>query len=302
MAQALSGSIKLEYEQFGSPQHPAVIMIMGLGAQMIVWPKALCEHIAKQGYHVIRFDNRDIGLSTKLSHEGAPNLGKMFLASRFKRPVLAPYTLYDMANDVLNLMAALSIPQAHFIGASMGGMIAQIIAGIAPEKTLSLTSIMSTSGAKHLPMPHTRVLLKLLRPQKEKLPNREITQKVRTLQTIGSQTYPTSPFELFYRVHTARERDSDSEGTLRQAAAIIASECRIPLLKTIATPTLIIHGTEDRLIPLECGLHTARVIPEAQMKVIEGMGHDLPSPLLPRIQRSIIDHLTFSSSRLAHSA
>lgn len=283
--------LDLWYDTQGDPSHPAILLIVGLGMQAVSWPDSFCNALVERGFYLIRFDNRDNGLSTKLSHLGKPNtlLAVLKLALRMK--LQAGYTLDDMAADAVGVLDALQIDKAHILGVSMGGMIAQIVAGRYPERTLSLTSIMSTSGRRGLPGP-TRPARKVLFGAPPDPLNHEgvINHFVRTMQVIGSPAYPTPVEQLRGRVEKTVKRSLDPTGTTRQLLAIGASGDRIALLQSLTAPTLIIHGLADPLVPIEGGRDVARLVPHAVMHEIEGMGHDLPDQLNPRLAGLIADH------------
>lgn len=281
---------RLAYEEFGDPAHPAMLLIMGLGTQMIAWPVALCQGLAERGYRLIRFDNRDIGLSQKMEGQRAPGMLKLLTYARFNRDIEVPYKLQDMALDTVGLLDALGIASAHVVGASMGGMIAQLIAGDHPERVLSLTSIMSTSGCRSLPAPGLKVARQmLLRPRngdKQAL----MQHSMRTMRLIGSPAYQASDDVLIEKISASYQRSYYPAGYIRQMAAISASGDRVELLRKITAPTLVIHGRDDLLVPLAGGIDTARLIRGASLEVIDGMGHDLPQPLLPHFIELIGDH------------
>ncbi len=259
--------------------------------QSVSWPESFCNGLVEHGFYLIRFDNRDNGLSTKLHHLGKPNtlLAVMKMALRMK--LAAGYKLDDMAADAIGLMDALDIPKAHIVGASMGGMIAQIVAARYPERVRSLTSIMSTSGRRGLPGP-TRAARKVLFSAAPD-PTQQVAlveHFVNTMQVIGSPAYPTSPEILRERVSRTIKRSLEPIATTRQLLAIGASGDRVDLLKNIAAPTLVIHGIEDPLVPIAGGRDAARLIPNAVMVEIAGMGHDLPDQLADQITGKIAAH------------
>ena len=286
-----ANGLRLAYEEFGSPRDPAILMIMGLGTQLIAWPEDLCTQLAARGYRVIRFDNRDVGLSQKLEDAEVPNVMKVAAYSRFKLPMKIPYTLRDMAKDTRGLMDALDIGAAHLVGASMGGMIAQLLAGEHPGRVLSLTSIMSTSGARGLPGAERKVAMHMMRrpTNGDRAELEEYT--MRTWRLIGSPAYPLSDEALREKVTTSFNRCFYPQGHRRQMAAILASGDRVEVLKRIMAPTLVIHGTMDPLVPKEGGIDTARLVPNARLELIEGMGHDLPPALIPTIAELIGEHV-----------
>ncbi|HKP88643.1 MAG TPA: alpha/beta hydrolase [Thermoleophilaceae bacterium] len=274
----VSPDIELCYETFGDPSDPTVLLIMGLATQMIGWPDDFCRALAERGFHVVRFDNRDIGRSTHVDAK-PPTLGQ--LLRRSKRP--AAYTLEDMAEDAAGLLRELDLAPAHVIGASMGGMIAQTLAARHPELVLSLTSIMSTTGNRWVGQPAWRLLPMLAaRPAKSREATVERAEKV--FSKIGSKGYEQDLEHL--RDAAARSFDrgrGDAAGQARQLAAVIASGDRTRSLRRITVPTLVIHGTDDPLIKPSGGRATVRAIPNAELLDVEGMGHDLPRGAWPRI-------------------
>ncbi len=286
-----ANGIQLEYDEFGQRDHPAVLLIMGLGTQMTAWREPFCEALAARGFRVIRFDNRDVGLSTKFDGHRAPGMMRYLLARLVGLRLRPPYLLKDMADDTLGLMDALGLDRAHVVGASMGGMIAQLLAARAPRRVLSLTSIMSTSGAPGLPGPHPEVARHMF-SSRPATADREamIEHTVRTLKLIGSPGYPRPDAEWRELVTAAIERSFYPQGFKRHLAAIIASGSRAELLRSVAAPTLVIHGRDDPLIPVECGIHTAECIPGARLELIDGMGHDLPDALWAPLVGLIASH------------
>lgn len=290
-----ANGLKFCYDEFGDRDHPALLLIMGLGTQMIAWPEPLCARIAAAGYRVIRFDNRDIGLSEILTGEPVPNPAILGIASRLGVRLPVPYTLHDMTGDTLGLLDALGIGRAHLVGASMGGMIAQLAASGHPDRVASLTSIMSTSGARRIPGPPADVRRHLLQKPK---PDEDhyVQRRMKTLQLVGSRTYPADPDVLGQRLRAAYRRSFQPEGYLRQLAAVIASGDRVAALREIRVPTLVIHGDEDRLVPPAASRHIAELVQGSRLEIIEGMGHDLPEPLWPRLADLIADHAATSGS------
>lgn len=286
-----ANNIELFYDEFGKPTDPVILLIMGLGTQMIAWPEALCERLAGAGFRVIRFDNRDIGLSWKMHDAPKYSLPLAFAKAWLRLPVGSPYTLDDMAEDTVGLLDALAIDRAHIVGASMGGMIAQIVAAKYPDRCLSLVSIMSTSGDRRLPGPtaKARAALSGKRPPAN---DREAIVRfgMNVLSAIGSPGYPTPEDELRQAVTRAMERSMSPAGFARQFLAILAGGSRVELLKTIRLPTLVLHGEGDPLIPVECGRDTARLIAGAKLETIPGWGHDLPTALIPHLTDAVIAH------------
>jgi len=288
---ASANSIKLFYDEFGNRSAPAILLITGFGAQMIEWPETFCEGLGKRGFRVIRFDNRDVGLSTKLDGGTPVDVAAAFARATSGQPIEAPYVLEDMARDAIGLLDALGIERAHVVGASMGGMIAQIIAAEYKERVRSLVSIMSTSGDPNLPdgKPEAMALLAAPLPPPEARQAR-IEFGVKVYQTIGSPGYPTPEAMLRAKVTRAVERSSYIAGRPRQLVAVVADGSRVERLKRIVAPTLVIHGADDPLMPIEHGKDTARNIPGAKLMIEPGMGHDLPEALIPTLVEAIAAH------------
>jgi pimeloyl-ACP methyl ester carboxylesterase len=282
--------LQLAYDEFGDPQAPVILLIMGLGTQMIAWPEEFCEALAARGYRVIRFDNRDIGLSQKMGDAGVPSIIKLAALAKLKLPLRVPYTLLDMAKDTVDLMETLDISAAHIVGASMGGMIAQLVAAHYPFRVLSLTSIMSTSGHRSLPGAKAGVSLHMVKRPRNADAAALQDYSVRTFRLIGSPGFPPSEKALRDKIARSYERSYHPAGYARQMAAIMASGDRVSDLKKIIAPTLVIHGNADPLVPVEGGIDTARHVANATLEIIEGMGHDLPKELLPRFAQLIGDH------------
>ncbi len=285
---ASANTIELFYDEIGDPSAPAILLIMGFGAQMIEWPETLCEGLAERGFRVVRFDNRDVGLSTKFDSAAPVDVAAVFARAASGRPIDVPYVLNDMARDAIGLLDAIGVERAHIIGTSMGGMIAQIIAAEHKERVRSLVSIMSTSGDPNLPpgKPAAMALLAAPLPRPEAREAR-IQFGVKVYQTIGSPGFPTSEAKLRAKVVRAVERSSYSKGRPRQLAAIIADGSRVDRLKRVVAPTLVIHGADDPLVPVEHGKDTARKIPGAKLMIETGMGHDLPEALIPTLVEAI---------------
>jgi pimeloyl-ACP methyl ester carboxylesterase len=286
---ARTNGIELCYEIFGADDAPPMLLIMGLGAQMIIWDDEFCQQLAARGFRVIRFDNRDIGESTKLS--GGKRLTAIeLLKLRFLGiPVTAPYKLSDMADDVIGLLDSLGIQSAHLVGASMGGMIAQELTLSHPDRVRSLTSIMSSTGNPKLPQPTREAAALLLRPPPATL-EEYVARFKQTWKILRVGSFPLDEAkdrELATRIFA---RGLNLPGAARQLRAILASGSRKERLKSVKTPTLVIHGTVDPLIRPVAGKETAASIPGAKLMMIEGMGHALPIPMWPRIIGAIADH------------
>ncbi len=290
-----ANGLSLHYESHGNENDPAILMIMGLSVQMILWPDALIDQLVSVGFRVVRFDNRDIGLSAHLDHFGVPSIPVETLKFIMRLPVNAPYRLEDMANDTAGLIDALGLKRPHVVGASMGGMIAQILASQSPDKISSLTSIMSTTGRRSLPRPAWKAFRALLEPPPKRGDTEAAIQRMmRVFSTIGSRTYPASPAHLREICERHVLRSNHPAGGARQMLAIAASDDRTRAVRTIKVPTLVLHGDEDPLVNVACGIETANVIREgggnARLSIIKGMGHDFPVPLLPKVAEEIIAH------------
>ena len=279
----VSPDIELCYETFGDPTDPTLLLIMGLATQMIAWPDDFCRELAGRGFHVVRFDNRDIGRSTHVDAP-APTLAQLVTSSR----KAASYTLTDMADDAAGLLRELDLAPAHVVGASMGGMIAQSLAARHPELVLSLTSIMSTTGNRWVGRPALRLLPMLAaRPARSREAAIERVEKV--FKAIGSRGLERDMDHLRDVAGRSYDRGrGDTRGQARQLAAIRASGDRTRELRRIKAPTQVIHGTGDPLIRRSGGRATARAIPGAELLEIEGMGHDLPRAAWPRMIDAIV--------------
>ena len=284
--------ITLNYQDEGNKHSPTVILIMGLGAQMTVWPDSLYYGLVNNGFRVIRFDNRDSGLSTHLDHYPSPSLVKSWLSKRLPIQSRTPYFLDDMANDLLALMSALKIKKAHFVGASMGGMIAQLIAAQHKKKVLSLTTIMSSSSLPRLSAKSIGVFIKLAK-LKPKTPSRDeaINYNIKLNQLIGSPAYPQT--EAVLRLHATQivERSNNPNGYKRQLIAMAASKDRQHLIRKIKTPTLVIHGSHDVVINVAEGKKTAMLIKKAKLKIVPGMGHNFAPELMPKMTKWLTKHI-----------
>jgi pimeloyl-ACP methyl ester carboxylesterase len=296
MPQVRANGINLEYETFGDRGAPPIVLIMGLGGQLLLWPDEFCAALAAGGHYVIRFDNRDVGLSTKFEHPRSPRLVRAALASLIGLPVQAPYTLDDMAQDTVGLLDALELPRAHVVGVSMGGMIGQIVAAKHGDRVDSLTLIMTTSGNPRLPGPRLDLRLRLVRPPAGQDRDTLIRHSMETWRLIGSPEFPPDETTLRAKVERSYDRSSYRHGLARQTLAIIASGSRVSLLKRITAPTLVLHGADDPLVPVAAAHDLAQHIPGARLEVIRGMGHDLPPPLLPRFAELILAHARASAA------
>jgi pimeloyl-ACP methyl ester carboxylesterase len=288
--QISANGISLEVEDHGPTSGEPLVLIMGLGMQLVAWHEDFVAQLVAHGFRVIRFDNRDIGLSQRFDHLGVPNLAFDAVRHRFGLPVSSPYTIADMAHDTAALLDALGLPAAHVCGASMGGMIAQQLAVRHPQRVKSLTLMMTTSGARSLPQPRWKVQLAMLsRPKNPRDVESVIDHYVRIYKLIGSPGFPATDAYLHERLGLAVRRSHRPAAVARQLVAIAADGDRSALLHRVQAPTQIIHGLQDPLVPVECGRDLARRIGGARLDLIEGMGHDLPVPLWPRFVAGIRD-------------
>ena len=288
MPDVSANGIRIAYETFGEPKDPPLVLVMGLGAQMIFWEDDFCREIARRGFHVIRFDNRDCGLSTHFPEAGDPNVAAAMMTAASGGTVTPPYTLRDMAADTVGLLDALGIERAHVVGASMGGMIAQTLAIGHPERLRSMTSIMSTTGNPALPQATPEAMMALLTPPPAER-DAFLDHMVKTFRIIGSPGFEFDEAGFRDRVGRAFERSYDPAGVARQLVAIVADGSRKERLRAVRVPTLVIHGVADPLVPVEGGRDTAEAIAGARLVEIEGMGHDLPRGTWPRIIGAIED-------------
>ena len=280
---AQANGIEIEYETFGEPTDPAVLLIMGLGAQLTRWPLPFVEDLVARGYFAIRYDNRDIGLSTKFDGAPVPELPALIGAMIAGRKPDVPYSLNDMAADAVGLLDALDIRRAHIMGASMGGMIAQLVAAEYPDRVLSLTSIMSSTGNPGLPPSKPEAMAVLTSRPTGNDRETMIAHGLRAEKIIGSPGYPVSEDVMRARVERDFDRMHYPAGPGRQLAAVVANGDRRAAIATITAPTMVIHGADDPLVPVEAGRDTAATIAGAQITEVPGMGHNLPEALIPTI-------------------
>ena len=289
MSSVRANGIAIEYAETGLRDAPVILLIMGLGMQLVAWPDSLCEGLAARGFRVVRFDNRDVGLSTRMPSARPLATTAMMARAFFGLRVRPPYTLDDMARDTVGLMDALGIGKAHIVGASMGGMIAQLVAIEHPDRVKSLTSIMSTTGDRTLPGPKGKVLRALLRPRpRDKA--MAVRRYMEMFRLIGGAGYPPPEAELRSRVEAAVRRSYRPDSFARQLIAIQTAPSRVNLLRQIRTPTLVLHGDDDPLVPLAGGKDTAANIPGARLRIVPGMGHFLPEALVPLLVDEIAGH------------
>jgi pimeloyl-ACP methyl ester carboxylesterase len=294
--QVQANGISIAYERYGSADREAVLLIMGNGAQLTAWPPELCEELVNRGYQVIIYDNRDVGLSTKFDSAGLPDLKAIIEARIAGKPGPLPYTLDDMAKDAVGLLDALGIKKAHVAGVSMGGMIAQLVAADHPEHTLSLTSIMATSGNPAWPVPaKPEVMAKLPPPPQNGDPDALVAHAFKMIQILAGPEYPPDERRFRDLVIRSMKRSDYRAGMARHnaAAAVGCFDDRRAKLKTIKVPAVVIHGDRDPMMPLEGGKDTAANIPGAELRIVPGMGHDLPIPLI----KTIADGIASAASR-----
>jgi len=274
----VNGGIDLCYETFGDPDGRPLLMIMGLGGPGLWWDDELCGMLADRGFYAIRFDNRDCGRSTHMTGAARPRIYRAFVGATGS----ASYTLSDMAADAAGLLDHLSIPAAHVMGASMGGMIAQTLAIEHPDRVLSLTSIMSTTGARLVGYARPRLLPLLARPMPRSR-DAYVEETLRMWPLISSPGFPFDEDRIRRRSEATFDRGVDRVGTARQLVAIAASGNRTARLRRLNVPTLVIHGANDPLINVSGGLATAKAVPNAERLIIKGMGHDMPRELWPTL-------------------
>ena len=282
-----ANGLQFAVESFGSPADPTVLLVMGLGTQMIGWPDELCRDLAGRGYRVVRFDNRDIGLSTHLDGQPAPDLVQVLLRRR-----TPPYGIDDMAADTIGVIDALGAGPVHLVGASMGGFIAQTVALAAPDRLRSLTLIMTSTGSRRVGRPSAAVVRSVLR-RRPVATDREtaIAASLATFDLIGSPGYPADEGYRRELAGLGYDRGYDADGSARQLAAIAAQPDRTAGLRTLRLPTLVMHGLADPLVALSGGLALARAVAGARFIGYSGMGHDFPRPLWPTFGNDIAAHL-----------
>ncbi|MFW9863586.1 MAG: alpha/beta fold hydrolase [Candidatus Thorarchaeota archaeon] len=279
------GDIEIAYDTFGDPSDPPMLLVMGLGAQMIRWDEVFCKALASQGRWVIRFDNRDVGLSSKFDDAGVPNV----MALIGGQTIDIPYKLIDMAGDAVGLLDTLGIKEADVVGVSMGGMIAQTMAIHYPDRVRTLTSIMSSTGNPKLPQPTDDAMAALLAPPAS---NRDeyIKNSLMGAKILHGPHYPLDEDYVRNYSEISYDRCYNPQGFTRQLAAVLASGSRNEELGKVKIPTLVIHGDADPLVPVEGGKDTAKSIPNADLLIIEGMGHSFPTEVVPQILQAILKH------------
>lgn len=289
MPRAKVNGIEIEYEVRGG-SGPWILLVMGLGQQLVAWPDALVDGLVKAGFRVLRYDHRDTGLSTKTEGD-FPSLAEAFTRNATGLPVPAPYTLEDLADDAFGLLDHLEAPQAHVVGVSMGGMVAQLMAVLRPDRVPTLTSVMSTTGERHLPpaQPAAMAAIAGTRPESA---DREalISFGMGTRKILAGPRHPTD--EPTLRAYVARmvDRMWYPAGVHLHTLAVLASGDRVERLKRLAVPTLVLHGEADPLVPVAHGIRTAELVPGAVLKTFEGWGHDLPPSMVPALVAAIAAH------------
>jgi len=287
----LPSGIRIEYAVHGAPDAPALVLITGLGLQMTAWPTSFIEGLAARGFRVVTFDNRDAGLSSRATSAKRIDLRAAALKGIMGFPVQPPYTLEDMGSDAIGLMDKLNIDRAHVLGISMGGMIGQVLAAKHRERLRSLTSIMSSSGAMRFSFHMSPATRALLSPPPRHATEAQILDHTEHIwMLIGSPGLQPPRDILRERLRQSMQRAYNPAGVARQMLAIMASGDRRPLLRTIGTPTLVIHGDRDTLVPIAAGRDTAANIPGASFREVAGMGHDLPEPLVPMLVDLVAGH------------
>jgi len=282
----ISTGIELEYEVFGEPEAPTLVLVMGFALQMTGWDPRFCQSLAARGLRVVRFDNRDVGKSTKLAHAGFPDFPRALQGDRSA----APYAIEDMADDLAGLIVALGVPAAHILGLSMGGFIVQETAIRHPGRVLSLASMLSSTGNRRAGQASPEAMAVLLAPSP---PDREdaVDHAVSTWRVIGSPGFPFDEAAIRRRSGEAWDRDHDGAGMARQAAAILTQRDRSADLARLRVPALVVHGANDPLVHVSGGEATARAIPGARLLVVPGMGHDLPQPVWLRVIDAVVDNI-----------
>jgi pimeloyl-ACP methyl ester carboxylesterase len=283
---AEANGIEIAYDTLGDPNAPPLLLIMGLGGQLINWHEEFCAQLATRGYCVIRFDNRDVGLSTKFDEAGVPDIARLTEAQERGEEVKTPYTLRDMANDAIGLLDALEIDSAHVLGTSMGGRIAQMMAIHHPHRIRTLTSIMASMGETGFPPPKPEALSILLTPT----PTDRVGYIENTVQTsyvLNGPWFPIDELRIRERAEQAFDRGIYPDGVTRQLAALMTAESSKMALNSLRVPALVIHGSDDPLVPKECAMDMANTIPGAKLLIIQGMGHALAD--IPQIWPQVID-------------
>jgi len=294
----MANGTTIAYEMYGSNKAPVILLVHGLGAPMTAWPMAMVNKLVDEGFCVLRIDNRDMGQSQKFDHLKMPNMLWQFIKLKMGWSVKAPYALTDMMQDVLGVLDALGIDKVHIVGASMGGMISQLVAIHAPDRVKSLTSIMSHTGNPKLAGATKAVSDHFLK--KPKIKNKEdvIAYHIKTWELISGSIHTTSDADRYEYVLGLMARGMSATGTARQMLAIMATPSRVNELSSLTMPCQVIHGTDDPLVLVAGGIETAESIPNAQLHLIEGMGHDLPAQLHDKICGLIRDQANKTEKQL----
>ena len=282
-----ANGLQIEVDDTGGEGRPVILLIMGLGMQLVAWPNGFVRQLVDAGFRVVRHDNRDIGLSQGFDHAGTGNIVWETVRHRLGLKVRSAYTLQDMTQDSIGVLDALGIVKAHVVGASMGGMIAQRLAASAPQRTASLVSIMSSSGARGLPGPRREVTAMLMRRPLGRSEAELVAHSIKLLRLIQSPAYPQTDEELAERLTFSMRRSYRPSGLMRQMLAIGADDDRPQILPRIQSPTLVLHGEADALVPIACGKDSAQRIPGSKFIAIPGMGHDLP----PQVCTILANHI-----------
>ena len=301
MPEITANGIKIAYETHGPSDAPVALLIMGLGGQLTMWPDKLVEDLVAGGYRVITFDNRDIGLSHHHKGEKTPNILRHIILRRIGIRSKTPYDLRDMAKDTIGLMDALKLDRVHLVGISMGGMIGQHVAAMAPDRVSSLTAIMTTTGNPKLPRPSGAVMKAMIRRGPQPTSRDEIiNQSVATFGIIGTPGEDQNTNGMRDRITRSYDRSFNPAGVLRQMSAIVASGDFRKFTRSIKAPTLVIHGDADPLVPIEGGRDIAKLVRGARMETMTGMGHDVPPRFLSRITQMMLDH--FAATKVYSAA
>jgi pimeloyl-ACP methyl ester carboxylesterase len=281
--------IEIVYDTFGESTAPPMLLVMGLGEQMIAWDEEFCSELAAQGYWVIRYDNRDAGLSTKFDEAGIPNIPALMQAQMQGKMIETPYLLRDMADDAVGLLDAMGVESAHVVGLSMGGMIVQEMAIHHSERVRTMTSIMSSTGNPELPPAKPEAMALLTEPAPTGRLG-HIENSVRVARILSGTGFPIDEDRVRKKAGDGFDRGLSPAGMTRQLAAIIGSGSRKDALKSVTVPTLVIHGDADPLVPVEGGIDTADTISGAELLIIKGMGHNLPPVIWPQVVAAIVSH------------
>lgn len=286
-----ANGIEIAYETFGDASAPPVLMIMGLGGQLTMWSDELVEDLVAGGYRVVLFDNRDIGLSHQHTGEKSPNIIRQIVLRRIGIKLKTPYALMDMARDTIGLMDALKLNTAHLVGISMGGMIAQHVASLVPDRINSLTAIMTTTGNPKLPRPSGDIMKAMVRRGPQPTTRDEIIDlSVATFGVIGTPGEDQNTNGMRDRITRSYDRNHNPAGVPRQMSAIVSAGDFRKYTRSIKAPTLVLHGNKDPLVPIEGGRDIAKLVHGARMEVLDGMGHDVPPRFLPEITKHMLAH------------